>query len=49
MKEVYYKEVKTLMVYKIPKITSKGVRQYAVDMCYIGKPFHKIIELKEVI
>lgn len=48
MKEVYYKGVKTLMVYFIPKITSKGDRQYPQDMCYIGEPFHKIVEYKEV-
>ncbi len=56
MKEVFYKGVKTLMVFTLPAIkkgmppnySEKGKRQYAQDMCYIGEPFHKIVELKEV-
>ena len=56
MKDVYYKGVKTLMVYFIPaickgippKYRDKGKRQYPQDMCYIGQPFNKIVEYKEV-
>lgn len=48
MKEVIYKGHKCLIVYEIPILNKKGVKQIDQESVYLSHPFNKIVPKKDL-